>query len=74
MLLGSNLTDALGWALGWARYEAPGDLYVKSDMHSDYHISDTPSSSEYLYNPTLLCLVHQNVSNYSKFIKSLQIP
>ena len=45
MLLGSNLTNALGCASRWAPYEAPGHLCVKSDMHSDYQISDTLSSS-----------------------------
>ena len=45
MFLGSNLTNTLGCASGWAHYDAPGDLCVKSDMDSDYEISDTTSSS-----------------------------
>ena len=41
----SNPTDALGWALGPASCKAPGNLLVKSDIHSDYPISVTPFSS-----------------------------
>ena len=42
---GPNPTDSLSWALRPTHYEASGDLCLKSDMHSGYHINDTPSSS-----------------------------
>ena len=47
---GSNPTDSFSWALRLTLYEASGDLCVKPDMHSDYHINDTLSSS-FTYNP-----------------------
>ena len=43
---GSNPTDSLRLTLRPTCYEAFGDLCVKSDMRSDYHISDSLYSSE----------------------------
>ena len=42
---GSNSIDSISLALWPTHYEASGNLYVKLNMYSHYHIGDTLSSS-----------------------------